>query len=99
MKIQRSYKTGFGFVFLYLSLRTSDFLKKIRVLSKPERLFSVIFSGMITFKATKGSWWMPWHQEAMKDVISCDKPRVEAHILLSGDFRMGKPTSNGGMHQ
>ena len=36
---------------------------------------------------------MPWHQEAMKDVISCDKPRVEAHILLSGDFRMGKPTS------
>ena len=35
---------------------------------------------------------MPWHLEAMKDVISCDKPRVEAHILLSGDFRMGKPT-------
>ena len=30
--------------------------------------------------------------EAMKDVISCDKPRVEANILLSGDFRMGKPT-------
>ena len=30
--------------------------------------------------------------EAMKDVISCDKPRVGANNLRSGDFRMGKPT-------
>ena len=22
----------------------------------------------------KGVWWMPWQQEAMKDVIPCDKP-------------------------
>ena len=27
----------------------------------------------------------------MKDVASCDKPRVGANIRLSGDFRMGKP--------
>jgi len=26
----------------------------------------------------KGSWWMPWRQEAMKDVASCDKPRGAA---------------------
>ena len=34
---------------------------------------------------------MPWHQSAMKDVISCDKLRGGAHNLWSGDFRMGKP--------
>jgi hypothetical protein len=34
---------------------------------------------------------MPWLSEAMKDVISCDKLRVGANNLLSGDFRMGQP--------
>ena len=27
-------------------------------------------------QASKGVWWMPWHQEAMKDVVTCDKPRL-----------------------
>ena len=35
---------------------------------------------------------MPWCQRAMKDVVSCDKPRGGANILRSGDFRMGKPS-------
>ena len=26
----------------------------------------------------KGMEWMPWHQEAMKDVARCDKPRGAA---------------------
>ena len=26
-------------------------------------------------KREKGVWWMPWQQEAMKDVILCDKSR------------------------
>ena len=26
-------------------------------------------------QATKGTRWMPWHFEAMKDVASCDKLR------------------------
>jgi hypothetical protein len=34
---------------------------------------------------------MPWHEKAMKDVVSCDKPRVGANNLKPGDFRMGKP--------
>ena len=34
---------------------------------------------------------MPWLSEAMKDVTSCDKLRVGANNLLSGDFRMGQP--------
>ena len=26
-------------------------------------------------QATKGVWWMPWHREAMKDVVACDMLR------------------------
>ena len=43
-------------------------------------------------KVNKSVWWMPWLSEAMKDVVSCDKLRVGANNLLSGDFRMGQPT-------
>jgi hypothetical protein len=34
---------------------------------------------------------MPWCQEAMKDVVSCDKPRGAASTLCSVDVRMGQP--------
>ena len=34
---------------------------------------------------------MPWRWKQMKDVVSCDKPRVGAHYRQSADFRMGKP--------
>ena len=27
---------------------------------------------------SKGTWWMPWHQESMKGVNGCDKPRLGA---------------------
>ena len=43
-------------------------------------------------QANKGARGMPWHQEPMKDVISCEKLRGAANELRSGDFRMGKPT-------
>ena len=43
-------------------------------------------------KVRKGARWMPWLTEAMKDVISCDKLRVGANNLRSGDFRMGEPS-------
>ena len=29
----------------------------------------------VSVQATKGARWMPWHEKAMKDVVSCDKPR------------------------
>ena len=32
-------------------------------------------------QAEKSARGMPWHQEPMKDVTSCDKPRVGANIL------------------
>ena len=28
---------------------------------------------MRVIKRLKGIWWMPWRQEAMKDVVRCDK--------------------------
>ena len=37
---------------------------------------------------------MPWLSEAKKDVISCDKPRGEANIPRSADFRMGQPAGS-----
>ena len=30
--------------------------------------------GWVWWQAGKGTWWMPWHQEPMKDVGACDKP-------------------------
>ena len=32
-------------------------------------------------QANKGIRWMPWYREAMKDVVSCDKPRGGANNL------------------
>lgn len=34
---------------------------------------------------------MPRLSETMKDVISCEKLRGEAHILRSANIRMGQP--------
>ena len=35
---------------------------------------------------------MPRHKEAMKDAVSCDKPRGAAkQALRPGDLRMGQP--------
>ncbi len=42
-------------------------------------------------QAMKGIWWMPWRQEAMKDVEACDKPRLVGKQAVSRDVRMGKP--------
>ena len=39
----------------------------------------------------KGAWGMPRLSEAMKDVISCEKPRGSAHTIRSADIRMGQP--------
>ena len=42
-------------------------------------------------QAKKGTRGMPWHQEPMKDVISCEKIRGAANRLRSVYVRMGKP--------
>jgi hypothetical protein len=41
-------------------------------------------------QAIKGKRWMPWRQEAMKDVASCDKPRGAAKQALIRGFLNGE---------
>ena len=36
-------------------------------------------------QVNKRIWWMPWRQQAMKDVVICDKPRgADKHALILG---------------
>ena len=42
-------------------------------------------------KVTKGVWRMPWLSEAMKDVISCDKPRVAENSVNPWISEWGNP--------
>ena len=35
----------------------------------------------IEFEHEKGIWWMPWRQEAMKDVARCENPGGAASRL------------------
>ena len=49
------------------------------------------------FKATKGTWWMPWLWEAMKDVVSCDKLRGAAHKRNIRRFPNGTTQHTEGM--
>ena len=41
-------------------------------------------------QASKGKRWMPWRQEAMKDVVSCEKPRGAAKRALIRGFPNGE---------
>ena len=54
-----------------LARRARSLIIEYETLGKYSSSTLVIFSG----QATKGAWWMPWHEKAMKDVVSCDKPR------------------------
>ncbi len=47
-------------------------------------------------QATKGLWWMPWHREAMKDVATCDKPRVSGSKSIRGSPNGETPPVNAG---
>ena len=50
-------------------------------------------------KVNKGTRGMSRLSEAMKDVISCDKPRGSANANRSVDFRMGQPGMLKTCHQ
>ena len=41
-------------------------------------------------QAIKGNRWMPWYQEAMKDVVSCEKLRGAAKQALIRGFLNGE---------
>ena len=37
--------------------------------------------GLVFYEHEKGIWWMPWRQEAMKDVARCENPGGAASRL------------------
>ena len=41
-------------------------------------------------QAIKRIWWMPWRQQAMKDVVACDKPRGAGKQALIRGFPNGE---------
>jgi hypothetical protein len=43
----------------------------------------------------KGIRWMPWHKEAKKDVLICEKLWLADKERLPGGIRMGKPSPLG----
>ncbi len=50
--------------------------------------------GIVTVQVTKSTWWMPRHQEAMKDVAGCEKPGGAVKQALipgcpNGETRLG----------
>ena len=51
--------------------------------SKRKRMTFEYFVFEIDFmvKLLRACVWMPWRKEAMKDVVSCDKPREDANSL------------------
>ena len=57
------------------------------------RLNSLFFDNRRNSKGqvTKGSWWMPWHQQAKKDAAGCENPRGVASEQRSVGIRIGQP--------
>jgi hypothetical protein len=52
--------------------------------------YTVDASIFVARQATKGTWWMPWHQEPMKDVGACDKPRGVGNRAVIRGFPNGE---------
>jgi hypothetical protein len=48
---------------------------------------SILFCCVQVFKGTR---WMPWHQEPMKDVGACDMPRGVGNRALIRGFPNGE---------
>ena len=75
--------------------RRGDVAKRVSksTTGKPKGDLRRLLSAHRRDQARKSARGMPWHQEPMKDVISCEKLRGAANELRSGDIRMGKPTA------
>ena len=74
---------------------TDGGLRRPNVSTREGRAIFTARTGLKFGQATKGTRWMPRHQEAMKDVETCEKPRGAGLERRSVDIRMGKP---GGRH-
>ena len=61
------------------SVKIPELTKVLRLGQRPKAKDQSSFPFVVLSKfygqATKGTRWMPWHFEAMKDVASCEKLR------------------------
>ena len=46
-----------------------------------KNIFIFVSSVDFVVKLLRAYVWMPWRKQAMKDVVSCDKPRGDANNL------------------
>src|ERR1700678_1104975 len=49
-------------------------------------------------QVNKRTWWMPWRQKAMKDVVACDKLRGAGKYASIRRFPNGETHRLGGTH-
>jgi hypothetical protein len=75
-----------------LSRKRQDILEKRTLALTPQGSRRETAVRQAGGQATKGTRWMPWRQEAKKDVVSCDKLRGAASRRRCADVRMGKPS-------
>ena len=65
--------------------RDNQNVQETQAILKNENQGSIIATKVIDqekeVQANKSIRWMPWHQEPMKDVTSCDKLRLAANKL------------------
>jgi hypothetical protein len=52
-------------------------------------IFSLSVFVFLCVQVVLGAWWMPWHQEPMKDVGACDIPRVAGNQAVIRGFPNG----------
>ena len=65
---------------------SADICSKRKAINSQEYEHKRLFYG----QATKGVRRMPWHQEAMKDVVNCDKLRRAVKQALTRRFPNGE---------
>ena len=78
------YDGEVGMVFVVLTLLGMPAFIMVVVTS-----LRAVFLGLYD-QATKRAWWMPGRQEAMKDVVACDKLRVAGKQALIRRFPNGE---------
>ena len=75
----RHFANERGSIHTYVTERTSKITKPAR--KRSSRTGCLGLYGQVN----KRTWWMPWRQQAMKDVVICDKPRgADKRALIRG---------------
>ena len=81
-KLYRKIKHNFETINQYSKRMSTHALRKANAISREIKTRADQKGDMCPRnKVSKGAWRMPWLTEAMKDVISCDKLRVDANNL------------------